>query len=111
MKTAPSVLALLASASLAAAVPVLQTREPHFGEVLQPQAGYVLFVNDSTATNDTVAFQYRNGGRYDNTTCTISLQNDTATYTVSGYDACARAADSPARGSLCWYLKEGVILD
>jgi len=80
--TAVAVGAILLGATSIDAMPLLAAREPHFGEIISPNASYVLLANDSSP-NATLAFHYLNGGRYDNTTCTISLQNETATYTLA----------------------------
>ncbi|CAD6567955.1 MAG: hypothetical protein CYPHOPRED_002175 [Cyphobasidiales sp. Tagirdzhanova-0007] len=52
------------------------------GGIIFPVPGFLLVAN-STATNATVPFQYSNGERADNTTCSVSLANDTAVYLIA----------------------------
>lgn len=47
-----------------------------------PEPDFVLRANGSSS-NDSVAFQYRNGERAFETTMTVSLVNGNDTYTVS----------------------------
>lgn len=48
-----------------------------------PAADYLLLVNSSAQDNATVMFQYRNGERADETTCTVSLANATGAWLLA----------------------------
>lgn len=54
---------------------------PHFSEIMTPEPDFVLRANGSSS-NDSVAFQYRNGERAFETTMTVSLVNGNDTFTV-----------------------------
>lgn len=66
----------------AAALPhFLDPRAPHFSEIMAPEPDFVLRANGSL--NDTVAFQYRNGGRAYESTMTVSLVNGNDTFPLA----------------------------
>ncbi|KAK9893395.1 hypothetical protein P389DRAFT_175451 [Cystobasidium minutum MCA 4210] len=79
--SAAGLAALVASCNAAALPHFLDPRAPHFAEIMEPQPDYVLRANASS--NDTVAFQYRNGERAFDTTMTIELVNGNETYTLA----------------------------
>jgi len=78
---ASAVVASLLAALAARAMPMLESRAPHFAEIIQPSEP--LIVRNSTGGNTTFLLTYRNGERADGTTANVALVNDTGSYTVA----------------------------
>lgn len=66
----------------ASVIPLLNSRAPHFAEILQPIPNFFLLAN-SSELNSTFLLTYRNGERADETTATVSLQNATGVYAIA----------------------------